>query len=145
MSGHNTPRLNSPDSVHKMFEGLLNEGNLDRILQIYEPGAVVVDRDGKLVSGSKAIGEYLRGLLALKPKMQITRLHKIEAGDVVILMSDWQMTGRAPDGSTVTDSGHTYDIVRRQKDGTWKVVVDNPYGVTASTRIGSSESKGPVA
>jgi len=45
-----------------------------------------------------------------------------------VLVAEWKMTGTAPDGSQVSDHGHTYDIVRRQSDGTWKIVVDNPWG-----------------
>jgi ketosteroid isomerase-like protein len=66
--------------------------------------------------------------------MRLLRLGKIEAGDIVVLISDWQMTGTSPDGSAVSDSGRTYDIVRRQPDDTWRVVVDNPWGTVVAPR-----------
>jgi len=33
------------------------------------------------------------------------------------------------DGKAVTRSGIATDVARRQPDGTWLIVVDNPYGV----------------
>jgi len=117
-----------PEFLHELFEKCFNEGDLDRIARLYEPDAALVDRDGTIVSGKSSIVEYIRGLLSLKPTIRIEHIHTIEAGDVAVLMSEWKMSGTAPDGSTISDGGHTYDIVRRQSDGTWKVVVDNPWG-----------------
>lgn len=121
-----------PESAHELFERFVNEGDLDRIARLYEPDAALVDRDGSIVSGNASIAKYMRGLLSLRPKMQIRPLRTIEAGDVAVLLSEWEMQGTAPDGSAISGGGHTYDIVRRRPDGTWKIVVDNPWGTLDS-------------
>ena len=36
--------------------------------------------------------------------------------------------GTAADGSEVNLTGQTSDVVRRQADGTWLLVIDNPFG-----------------
>ena len=36
--------------------------------------------------------------------------------------------GTGADGSEVNLTGQTSDVVRRQPDGTWLLVIDNPFG-----------------
>ena len=119
----------SPEAVHEAFENLVNNNDLDQIMSLYEPGAALMDRDGKVISGVNAIGEYLRGLLSIQPTIRIKRLKKIDTGHVAVLISEWILEGTGPDGSQVTDKGYTYDIVRQQSNGNWKIVVDNPWGI----------------
>jgi len=57
-------------------ELFVNEGKLELIVHLYEPNAPFVERNGEVVSGSKAIGEHLLGLLSIKPKIRIQRRKK---------------------------------------------------------------------
>lgn len=125
----------TPESVHELFEGFVNQGDLEGMAHLYEPNAAFVERDGKVVSGSAAIKEYLRGLLSNKTRMRINHLGTIDAGDVAVLLSEWELDGKAPDGSHISDRGNTYDIVRRRKDGTWRLIVDNPWGTVLPGRV----------
>jgi ketosteroid isomerase-like protein len=89
----------SPESIHEMFEKHVNEGNLEGLAHLYEADAVLVERDGKEVSGSGAIVEFLRGLLSAGPRIRIRHMKTIDAGNVAVLLSEWQMDCTAPDGS----------------------------------------------
>ena len=48
------------------------------------------------------------------------------AGDVALVVNDWVLTGAAPDGSAVRQTGRSADVVRKQPDGRWLVVIDKP-------------------
>jgi ketosteroid isomerase-like protein len=40
----------------------------------------------------------------------------------------WSFDGTAPDGETVWLEAKNADVLRRQADGTWRFVIDNPWG-----------------
>ena len=55
-----------------------------------------------------------------------TSTFRIEAGDLGLVIADWELNGTGPDGSPVELRGSTADVARRGPDG-WKVVIDNPF------------------
>jgi len=58
--------------------------------------------------------------------LRVTRV--LEAGGLALVAGNWSFTGTAPDGSAVNLTGHNADVLRRQPDGTWRFVIDNPWG-----------------
>ena len=64
----------------------------------------------------------------MKPTLQLGALNVVLAGDIALSIANWTMTGTAPDGSPVKMQGTTSDVLRRQADGTWLFVIDNPWG-----------------
>jgi ketosteroid isomerase-like protein len=40
----------------------------------------------------------------------------------------WSFTGTGPDGEPVKLTGRNADVLRRQSDGGWRFVIDNPWG-----------------
>jgi ketosteroid isomerase-like protein len=39
----------------------------------------------------------------------------------------WQLTATGPDGSPISMTGHSAEVARRQPDGSWRFVIDNPF------------------
>jgi ketosteroid isomerase-like protein len=105
-------------------------------VNLYEPDAVFVGREGEVISESSAIRELYRGLFKITSEFQIQpSIATIYAGDLALDIGDWQYTGRAPDRSKISDGGRSYVICRRQSDGTWKIVIDNAYSYGAAPPI----------
>jgi ketosteroid isomerase-like protein len=48
--------------------------------------------------------------------------------DSALLHSAWTLATTGPDGVPINMAGTTADVVRRQADGTWRFVIDNPWG-----------------
>ena len=113
--------------VHPEFVEAFNAGNLDGLLALYEPGATMVPQPGQFVTGTDAIREVLGGFLALKGMIAITTRTVVPAGEVVLLHGDWRISGTGPDGNALDLGGRTSEVVRRQPDGTWRYVIDDPY------------------
>jgi ketosteroid isomerase-like protein len=44
------------------------------------------------------------------------------------LFSDWTLSGTDPNDNAVELAGRTSDVARRQLDGNWVFVIDNPFG-----------------
>jgi ketosteroid isomerase-like protein len=49
-------------------------------------------------------------------------------GDLALHITPWNMTATAPDGQQISQSGLSVAVLRKQLDGAWKMVIDNPHG-----------------
>ena len=50
--------------------------------------------------------------------------------DIAVVSNTWTMTAELPDGSTHREGGVSADVLRRQADGSWLVLIDQPRGAT---------------
>ncbi len=48
--------------------------------------------------------------------------------DLALHLAPWHMTGVGPDGTAVESHGLSVAVLRRQADGRWLMVLDQPYG-----------------
>jgi ketosteroid isomerase-like protein len=44
------------------------------------------------------------------------------------VVGTWSFNGTGPDGEPVQLASNNADVLRRQEDGTWRFVIDNPWG-----------------
>ena len=119
-----------PEEADLLVIEALNAGDVERALTFYEPDATFVPEPGKAATGLAAIREVLNGFVALKPRLTIEVPQVVESGDVALLCSRWTLKGTGPDGSPVDMAGQGAEVVRRQADGTWRFIVDNPFAST---------------
>jgi ketosteroid isomerase-like protein len=97
-------------------------------MTLYEPDAVLVPAPGQAISGHKVIRDLLQGFLSLNGRFDLQVGKVLEAGDIAVIYSRWTLEGTGADGREVSLTGLTTDVVRLQDDGTWLLVVDNPFG-----------------
>ncbi len=118
-----------PEECDTLLIEAANRGDLEAAMALYEPNASFVQESGQVVTGLAAIREVMQGFLALKPKFTIeVKAVQSGNGDLALLRAKWSMAGTGPDGKPVTMSGNSTEVVRRQSDGTWRFVIDNPRG-----------------
>ena len=107
----------------------MNAGDLDALVDLYEADATLGQLDGTAIRGRRAIREALKGLSAAQAKIEMNVVKVVEGGaDVAVLFNDWHMKAVAPDGKPVEMTGKALEVVRRQRNGTWRFVIDLPYG-----------------
>jgi len=118
-----------PEECDTLLGEAINRGDLEAAVALYEPNAAFVQEPGKVVTGHAAVRAAMSGFLALKPKLSI-QVNAIQngGGDIALLQSKWSLTGTGPDGKPMSMSGNGVEVVRRQSDGTWKFIIDNPNG-----------------
>lgn len=118
----------SPLDTVTQFVNAMNQGNLEKALSMYEPGASLVVKPGVVATGTLALREALMGFVALKPTLTSEAHQVVEAGDIALYCGRWSLRGTNPAGNLVQMSGLSSDILRRQPDGTWRIALDNPWG-----------------
>ncbi len=106
-------RAGEPEDLGRLFLERANAGDVDGVAALYEADAVVASAGGDLVNGAEAIRRMYETLLAGPPQF---------AGDVrpALRRGDLALT------STRFRGGVTAEIARRQSDGTWLWVADQP-------------------
>jgi uncharacterized protein (TIGR02246 family) len=115
----------SPEQLHISFQYAFNRHDLDSIVALYEPGAVLASVDGA-VQGTDAIREAYRGILAMRPTIEVQTLGVNRAGDLAMLHGKWTFYGAGPDGGQIHRQGRNTETARLQPDGRWLFVIDNP-------------------
>ena len=118
--------VRSPQEIHVAFQEAFSSGDLETLVKLYEPDAVLVE-PGRTVTGHDAIREAYRGYLALRPKMTVETVAAFENNGTALLHGRWNLQGTSPDGSEIRMQGRNTEVVRRQPDGSWLFCIDNPF------------------
>jgi len=109
------------------MEGI-NTGNLDALMLLYEPDAAFATQPGSLTHGVAGVREALAGFVAMKGKLTLEVTRVLEAGGLALVTAAWSFTGTGSDGKPVKLASKSADVLRRQADGSWRFVIDNPWG-----------------
>ena len=116
-----------PEDCDLLFGEHVNAGDLEALLALYEPTCAYVSGDGSVLEGHDAIRPTFTRLLAMGPRIDVTVVKVVPAGEgVAMIYSDWRLTAKA-DGQPIARAGRAIEVVRRQPDGTWRVAADDPF------------------
>jgi uncharacterized protein (TIGR02246 family) len=118
----------TPEHIHRVFEDTFNAGDLDGLMELYEPDAALIAQPGSVAHGPEQIRAALLGFLGLKGRIKLDTKLVAVVGDLAYLSNTWSLRGTGPDGNPVTLGATTAEVARRQPDGTWRYVIDNAWG-----------------
>lgn len=118
----------TPEQVLKSIVEGINSGNLDALMSLYEPQAAFATQPGSLARALPGIRDGLAGFIAMKGTLDLAVTRVLEAGDLALVIGVWSFAGTGPEGEPVTLTARNADVLRRQTDGTWRFVIDNPWG-----------------
>ena len=108
----------------------LNRADADAAVALYEDDATFLAAPGRVVTGRAAILEELRHIVASRPTMHVESLTVHVCGDTAVLGARWTLAGRADDGAPVELAGQSVELIRRQRDGSWRYAFDAPFGLS---------------
>ncbi|MFC3961545.1 YybH family protein [Nocardia jiangsuensis] len=121
-------RQNVIDTVSAMTAAL-ERGDIDTVMSFYADDAVVAFEPGEPVGGEQQLRTGFAAFAAVHPDFRYDHGHEVMiTGDIAVHIAPWTMNGTAPDGTPVAQSGLSVATLRRQVDGGWKIVLDNPFG-----------------
>jgi uncharacterized protein (TIGR02246 family) len=115
----------SPERLHVWFQDAFNRHDLESVVALYEPAALLARFDGP-VQGRDAIREVYRHSLAIRPSIDIRTLGVNRVGDLAMLHGKWTLHATGPEGGQVQREGRNTEVARLQPDGRWLFVIDNP-------------------
>src|SRR4029078_3639279 len=123
MSKKTTPE----EVLNSIVEGI-NTGNIDSLMTLYESGACFAAQPGQLAKSPESVRQCLLNFIDLKGNLDLKVKRVLQASDLALVTTEWSFSGTGPDGSPVNIASKSADVLRRQDDGTWKFVIDNPWG-----------------
>ena len=102
-----------PNDLEKFFVERFNASDIEGLLALYEPDAIIASGDTELAAGSSQLRafftRYLEQRVQLGPSEQAQAVH---CGNLALTSS------RLDNGDT------TAEVARRQTDGSWRWVID---------------------
>ncbi|MCG2623376.1 nuclear transport factor 2 family protein [Arthrobacter sp. I2-34] len=106
----------TPEDITRLFVERSNAGDADGVAALYEEDAVMAYPPGQTTVGRAAIRELWASVLAHAPTFsQEDPLPTLVCGDIAL-------TSTAPKD----DAGARAQVVRRQPDGSWLRIIDQP-------------------
>src|ERR671917_81606 len=119
----------TPEQVLETIVNGINSGNIESLMPLYESGAAFAAEPGTLAHGAPGVSEALSGFISMNGELDLEVTRVLEADDLALVVGVWTFEGTGPDGEPVRLAARNADVLRRQGDGTWRFVIDNPWGV----------------
>jgi ketosteroid isomerase-like protein len=114
--------------AHAALAAAYNTGDLNTVLSMYDVTGIMVAEPDKPVTGRAGWEAAVKGILSIKGKMDIKTVYCLQTGDVAVGRSEWSIT----DGEEVKVSARGIEVLMKQPDGTWKIIVDHAFGAETS-------------
>ena len=115
------------NAIEKMTTAFQNK-NIAQVMTCYEPNAVVIFEPESPTTGFKILEDMFQKMSSINPKFTYSGHEVFIAGNIATHIAPWKMTGKTPEGVEIKQSGLSIAVLRKQKNGEWLMVLDNPHG-----------------
>jgi ketosteroid isomerase-like protein len=61
-------------------------------------------------------------------KLDLKVKRVLKASNLALVTNEWSFSGTGPDDKHVDITAKSEDVLSQQPDGTWRFVIDNPWG-----------------
>jgi ketosteroid isomerase-like protein/carbon monoxide dehydrogenase subunit G len=105
------------------FAKYLDAGDLEAVVDLYETDAQLVNAAGEILAGRDAIRGVLADLIRSRTRLRGRVQREVCIGDLALLYTDWEGGGTG---------SRAIELLRRQPDRTWRLIVGDPHGRDSS-------------
>jgi ketosteroid isomerase-like protein len=113
----------SPEEICRLFQQYMAEGDIDSVLSVYDPEAVILSQSREVKKGGDALRQELAPFAAAKAVFDFNIKQVVQSGDIALMHTDWKVS--SPQQMSV----HAIEVARRQPDGTWRWLIGDPFTV----------------
>lgn len=124
----------------KVYNVIVNMTNafvkkdIDGVLATYEDGAIVMFEPQKPITGKDNLRMAFTQFVTMNPIFTYSGHEVYISGDIATHIAPWEMVGQLPDGTKIEQSGLSIAVLRKQADGNWLMIQDNPNGQFLMTK-----------
>jgi ketosteroid isomerase-like protein len=115
MNAANRTPATSPNELAQLLVARANKGDVDGMVELYEPNAVLAIGSANVARGADQIREFYADLLASGIRFNVGEQRPpLLSGELALTST------RLPNGTI------TAEVARRQSDGSWRWIIDQP-------------------
>ena len=122
----NREQAKQPEDLDRFFLERANAGDVEGVVALYEPDAVLVGPGKQIISGTLALRQAYTQLFASKPTFAAEIQAAIRNGNLALTSTQFTISSVDSDGKPITIKTATTEVARRQPNGTWLWVIDKP-------------------
>ena len=97
------------------------------MLALYDPRATFVIKPGRITDGPAELRTALWRLIQTQGRLIVRPDSFVRSDDLVLVLGNYTHTGNRRDGTPFAIESRFADVLRRQDDGRWLIVVDNGF------------------
>lgn len=105
-----------------------NRGNISFLMTLYEKDACFAFKAGQVVMDKEGIRQILQDLIDTGGKLKAKVKRVLNVSNLALLITEWSITNTGIDDKPINLSGRSTIVLRRQSNGTWLMVIENPCG-----------------
>lgn len=120
--------MNTPKELLSSYVEKFNLRNVSSLMNMYEPDACFVVQPTQIVTGIENIRQNLQSFIDMNGKLETKVTGVIQTSNLALVNIEWSFNGTGPDGNPINVAGKAVDLLRQQQDGTWRILIDNPWG-----------------
>ncbi|MES2575030.1 MAG: nuclear transport factor 2 family protein [Bacteroidota bacterium] len=122
----NLDRTNPSDAV-KYFRNCILAGDLTGALSCFDKDATYIERDGQEIKGLDNIKKSMEHLCTWKPDIKGSKQKVTIVGNLAVWVDAWTLKAVMPDGNPIEMNGATTCMMKKNENGIWLWLVDNPF------------------